>query len=143
MDRRRTIYGIFSLVALIFGIGIYLLFRDLNNMVLFSWIPKPAFLDTVLISLKPSVFTNVLRYNIPDMFWFISGILFFRFLWFYKVKIQKVYILCFYGVGFFIEISQLSDYVPGTFDLLDLLFMGIGAFVEGLLYKIYIQRRIV
>ena len=40
------------------------------------------------------------------------------------------------------ETSQLSEKVPGTFDLLDLLFMGIGAFVEGLLYKLFTTRRL-
>jgi hypothetical protein len=33
--------------------------------------------------------------------------------------------------------------IPGTFDWFDLLFLGIGAFVEGLLYKKFILRRIV
>ena len=141
MDTRRTFYGLLSLVTLILGMVIYLLFRDLNNMVLFAWIPKPAFFDKILIPLKLSMFTNVLRYNIPDMLWFISGILFFRFIWFNRIKIQAAYIFCFYGIGLILEISQLSDKVPGTFDLLDLLFMGIAAFVEGLLYKFYIQMR--
>ena len=136
-------YGLLSLLTLILGMVIYLLFRDLNNMVIFAWIPKPAFLGTVLIPLEPSMLENVLRYNIPDMLWFVSGILLFRFIWFYKVKIQTVYIVCFYVIGLVLEISQLSEKVPGTFDWFDLLFMGIGAFVEGLLYKIYIQRRFV
>jgi hypothetical protein len=119
---------------------IYLLFRNVNDIVLFSWIPKPDFLGTILIPLKPSIFTNILRYNISDMLWFISAILFFRFIWFYNIKIQAVYIRFFYGVGLVFEISQISDKVPGTFDWLDLLFMGIGAFVEGLLYKKFILR---
>jgi hypothetical protein len=119
---------------------IYLLFRNVNDIVLFSWIPKPDFLGTILIPLKPSIFTNILRYNIPDMLWFISAILFFRFIWFYNIKIQAVYIRFFYGLGLVFEISQISGKVPGTFDWLDLLFMGIGAFVEGLLYKKFILR---
>jgi len=143
MKSNRIFYGIISFVSLIIGMVIYLLFRDINNMVFFTLIPKPASLNTVLFPLEPSIFSNVLRYNIPDMLWFVSGILFFRFLWFYKVKIQTIYIFCFYGTGLFLEISQLSDKVSGTFDLIDLFFMGIGAFVEGLLYKIYTQRRIV
>jgi len=77
------------------------------------------------------------------MLWFVSGILFLRFIWFYKINIQKTYISCFYGIGVLFETSQLSKNVPGTFDWLDLLFMGIGAFVEGSLYNIFIRRRFV
>jgi len=140
--KKKTSYGLLSLSTLIGGMVIYLLFRDVNNMVLFSWIPKPDFLGTILVPLQPSICTNILRYNIPDMLWFVSAILFFRFIWFYKTKEQTAYISCFYAIGFALEISQLSKKVPGTFDWLDLLFMSIGAFVEGLLYKIFNRRRL-
>jgi hypothetical protein len=139
--RLRLLYGLLSLAALLAGIAIYLLFRDLNNIVLFSWIPQPELLKTVLIPLKPSVLTNFLRYHLPDTLWFVSAILFFRFLWFYKPKTQTVYIVCFFCLGLVLEISQLSGNIPGTFDWFDLLFMGIGAFVEGLLYKFFTTRR--
>jgi hypothetical protein len=137
----RTFYGLLSLLTLILGIGIYFLFRDLNNIVLFAYMPKPEFAETVLVPLKPSIFSNVLKYHIPDMLWFISAILFLRFIWFYKFKEQTVYIVCFYAIGLIFEISQLSEKIPGTFDWLDLIFLCIGAFVEGLLYKIFILRR--
>jgi hypothetical protein len=113
----------------------------MNNILLFSWIPKPQFLKTVLVPLQPSVLANFLKYHLPDMLWFVSAILFFRFIWFYKTKTQRAYIFCFYGIGLGLEISQVSGKVPGTFDWLDLLSFGIVAFVEGLLYKIFTQRR--
>ena len=77
------------------------------------------------------------------MLWFVSAILFLRFIWFYKYKEQIVYIICFYAIGLIFEISQLSEKIPGTFDRLDLIFLCIGAFVEGLLYKKFIIRRYV
>jgi len=141
MKRIRLFYGLLSLLTLLAGIVIYLLFRDLNNIVLFAWIPKPEFLETVLIPLNPSTLTDFLRYHLPDTLWFISAILFLRFIWFYKAKTQTAYIVCFYGIGLVFEISQLSKKVPGTFDWFDLFFMGIAAFVEGLLYKIFTTRR--
>ena len=143
VKRIRLLYGLLSLVTLLAGLTIYLLFRDVNNIVLFAWIPKPEFLKTVLVPLKPSVMADFLRYHLPDTLWFVSAILFFRFIWFYKIKTQKLYIFCFYGIGLILETSQLSKKVPGTFDWLDLFFMGIGAFVEGLLYKLFIKRRLV
>jgi hypothetical protein len=142
MKKIRMLYGLSSFLSLVIGIVIYFLFREWSNMLLFEWIPKLKFTENLLIQLTPSLFSNVLRYNIPDMLWFVSGILFLRFLWFYKAKEQKVYILSFYITGAVFEISQLSEKVPGTFDWLDLFFMGIGAFVEGLLYKTLLRRRI-
>jgi len=139
----RLLYGLLSLLTLFMGMLIYLLFRDLNNIILFKWIPKPAFFETVLVPLQPSILTNLLKYHMPDMLWFISAILFIRFIWFYKIKMQTAYITCFYGITLVFETSQLSEKVPGTFDWFDLFFMGIGAFFEGLLYKLFIQRRFV
>jgi hypothetical protein len=112
-------------------------------MILFVWIPKPVFTGTVLLPLKPSVFSNILTFNLPDALWFLSAILFLRFIWFYKTKIQKAYIHFFYTIAAILEISQLSKKVPGTFDWMDLLFMGICAFVEGLLYNIFTRRSFV
>lgn len=143
MNKIRLLYSLLSLLTLIAGMVIYLLFRNINNMVLFEWLPKPVFPDMFLVPLQPSGFTNFFRFNLPDMLWFVSAILFFRFFWFYKIKTQTVYILCFYVIGLVLETSQLLKRIPGTFDWFDLLFMSIGAFVESLLYKNFIKRRIV
>ena len=80
----KLVYGLLSALTLITGMGIYLLFRNVNKMILFSWISKPDFLGTILIPLKPSIYSNILRYNLPDMLWFIAAILFLRFIWFFK-----------------------------------------------------------
>jgi len=140
---KRAFYGLLSFLSLTIGMLIYFFFRDLNNMILFTWVPKPVFTGTVLLPLKPSFFSNILIFNLPDALWFLSAILFLRFIWFYKTKIQKAYIHSFYAIAAIFEISQLSKKVPGTFDWMDLLFMSIGAFVEGLLYNIFTRRRLV
>jgi hypothetical protein len=142
MKKIKLFYGFLSLLFIIIGMGIYLMFRDLNNMILFKWLPKPELTKNIFIQVNPSIFSNILKYNIPDMLWFLSGILFLRFIWFEKIIIQKKYILCFYGICFIFEVSQLSKKIPGTFALLDLFFMGIGAFVENLLYHIFANRRL-
>jgi hypothetical protein len=140
MKNIRLYYGLSSLLTLIMGMCIYLLFRDLNNMILFKFIPKPGFTENVLIQLKPSILSYVLKYNITYMLWFLSGILLMRFIWFYNYKIQKIYVLCFYSIGLLYVLCKISKKFPGTFDWLDLLFMGIGAFAEGLLYTKFILR---
>jgi hypothetical protein len=135
----KHLYGLLSLLSLVIGMGIYLCFRNLN-IVLFEWIPKPYFLENIFVPIPRSVLSSMLLFNLPDALWFLSGILFLRFIWFYEKKWQSVYIVCFYGIATIIEISQLSEKVPGTFDVLDLLFEGITAFIEGLLYNIFVRR---
>jgi hypothetical protein len=140
MKNIRTYYGLLSFFILLIGIVIYLLFRDLNNIILFTWISKPEFFQTILIPTKPSIFSSFLKYHLPDLLWFLSGILLLRFIWFYRYKEQNVYIIYFFLMGVIFEISQLSENIPGTFDCLDLFFMCMTALIEGLLYKIFIQR---
>jgi len=137
----KNLYGLLSILTLILGMAIYLLFRNVKNMLLFSWLPKPEYFKTILVPLKPSIFADILRYHLPDMLWFVSAILCFRFIWFENINVQKIYIISFYVFGLLFEISQISEKVLGTFDWLDLLFMSIGAFVESLLYKKFILRR--
>ena len=138
-QKRKIFYGLASISSLLIGILIYRLFRDMSNMILFSLLPKTVFAGTVPIQLNPSPFSSILMYNLPDMLWFLSAILFLRFIWFYRTKIQKLYVLSFYGISAIFEISQLSEKVPGTFDFLDLIFMGAGALAEGLLHKFFLS----
>ena len=137
----RRLYGILSLLFLLMGMGIYLFFRDMN-MLLFNWIPKPNFIGSFSVNIKPTIFSSLFLYNFPDILWFLSGILFLRFIWFFENKWQNIYLLSFYVFAVIMEISQLSENVPGTFDILDLSFMGIGAFIEGLLYNFNVWRRL-
>jgi len=142
--KARAVYGLLSPLFLVAGMLVYFLFRDWGSLIFFAWIPIPIpeSAGSAIIHLAPSAFSYVLKYNLAGMLWFVSGILFFRFVWFHRAKVQKAYVGCFYGLGAALEISQLSQRVPGTFDPLDLLFMGIGAFVEGLLYNVFVERRI-
>ena len=142
-EKIRFLYGFISFLTLFFGICIYIIFRDLNHLIVFKLIPELEFSKLIIIELRTSIFSNILKYNFPDMLWFVSGILLLRFIWFYKKNEQNIYVLSFYVTGMVFETSQLSDSVPGTFDFLDLLFMGIGAFVEGFLYNKFMLRRFV
>jgi hypothetical protein len=143
MKRIRMLFGLSSFLTLILGMCVYLFFRDLSNMIIFKFVPKPEFAKTVLVPLKPSVFSYFIKYNLPYVLWFLSGILLMRYIWFFNIKAQRVYVFCVYGLGFLYVMCKLLEKFPGTFDWLDLLFMGIGAFVEGLLYKFYVRRKIV
>lgn len=93
MNKIKIGYGLLSLLSLVTGMVIYLLFRDLDNVVFFTWILKPSSFETTLAPLESSIFTDILKYNLPDMLWFVSAILFFRYIWFFNVKVQTVYIM--------------------------------------------------
>jgi hypothetical protein len=136
----KRLYGLLSCVTLVAGFGVYLFFRNLD-MVLFEWIPRPVFIGGFSVTVPLSWASSLLLYNVPDMLWFLSGILFLRWMWFNDTRWQRVYVWCFYGVALILETSQLSKTIPGTFDFLDLLFMGIGAFGEGLLYAHVTKRQ--
>jgi len=138
----RQFYGFASLISIVLGMGIYLFFRDINNMILFKWIPKPNFTEMIFIQLETTNFIYILKYNFPYMLWFLSGILLMRFIWFFNYRMQRIYVFCFYCIGFLYVICKMFEKFPGTFDVLDLLFMFIGAFVEGLLYYLLIFRRL-
>jgi len=112
-------------------------------MILFRFIQKPEFAKEILVLLKPSILSYIIKYNFPYMLWFLSGILFMRFIWFNNYKVQKIYVICIYCIGIIYVFCKISIKFPGTFDWLDLLFMGLGAFVESLLYKKLILRRFV
>ena len=142
MRNIKRFYGLASLASLGTGMGIYFFFRN-TNMLLFEWMPKFIIFNNVYIPINHSILSSMLLYNLPDMLWFLSGILFLRYLWFNNKQWQGIYVICFYGIAIIIETSQLFTNIPGTFDWLDLSFMGIGAFVEGLLYNNFVRRRIV
>ena len=143
MDKTRIAYGISVFVFLISGMTIYVLLRDLDNIVLFKYLKKPEILGMMRLELKSSMVADILKFNIPDLLWFMSGIFLIRFIWFNSKEEEKYYILIFILIAFILEISQVSNKVSGTFDILDLVFLGIGAFVEGLIYKYFIKRRLV
>jgi len=91
MKKIKLFYGLFTILFLVLGMCIYLLFRDMNNMFFFTWFPKMEFTKTIFIQLGQSIISYVVKYNLPDMLWFLSGILLLRFIWFFNIDVQKGY----------------------------------------------------
>lgn len=149
MKKIRIFYCFLSFFILFLGMSIYLFFKEKNIIRsavihISEWIPSANInINNLPFKLKPSFFSHVLMYNLADMFWILSGILFLRFIWFYNTRMQKIYIPCMYVIGLLLEATQASKYMLGTFDWFDILFISIGAFVESLLYYIFVRRRFV
>jgi len=136
------VYRWAAILALLCGVAIYVFFRNVDDMVLFRFISKPGFLDL----LKPSVnignfATSFFVYQGPDMLWFLSGLFFIRSVWLEKMEWMQTYIIIFFAIAMVNELAQISPYVPGTFDIADILFLCITAFMEGVTYNFLVRKR--
>jgi len=139
----RLLYCAAGFASLFSGIAVYAFFRN-PEMILFRFIPKPVLLNTLFIPVKAhSIAGSVLLFNLPDGLWFLSGALFIRALWLINAKWRTLYFGIFAAAALALEIGQCSSFVPGTFDLLDILFMGIFAFIESNIFNTFIKRRVV
>jgi len=89
MKKIRITYGLLALLFLVMGMCIYLLFRDLNNIVLFDLVPKPSFLATPLISLNTdTIWGYLFVFNLPHGLWCLSGLLIIRAIWLTGVNME-------------------------------------------------------
>ena len=139
---RRT-YLWAALVSMLAGMAIYAFFRNIDGLIVFRFLPKPGFLDGFPIPLNTeNLFVYIFLFQRPDVLWFLSGLFIIRAIWIYKKKWMQIYIIAFSIIAITNELLQISPYIPGTFDILDLLFICISAFLESVFYYRIIFRRI-
>lgn len=140
----RGLYFLGALFSLLSGISVYFLFRN-SHLLIFDWFNRLEWLNGfyIHVSTKESIFLSVLIYNVPDGLWLLSGILLIRALWCMDKKWCEVYILVFCLIAVGLELLQLPGVIPGTFDLIDLVLMVSIAFIEGIIFRYFIRRRIV
>jgi len=142
-DRLRLTYCLTAFLVFLGGLAIYVFFRSLN-IVLFQIFPKPLFLNMLHFSVRTDpILMSLLVFNLPDGLWFLSGLLVIRAVWLTNPKWRAIYFAIFAFIALSMEISQIFENVPGTFDPLDVLFMGITAFIEGVVYNTFLTRRFV
>jgi len=140
----RVAYCFGAFAAFLGGVAVYAFFRNLDNIVLFRYFPKPSFLPTPHIPLgTDNPWGYVFVFNLPHGLWCLSGLLVIRAIWLTDTKWRAVYGGAFVAAASSIEVSQLSENLPGTFDVLDLASYGIAAFSESIMYNTFVKRRIV
>jgi hypothetical protein len=94
------------------------------------------------IRFSDNFFTYFIKYNLCDGLWLLSGILFLRFLWFNNPETGAHYIIIFIGIALLLELLQLTNYLPGTFDIFDIFTMALCALSEHCInYVLPHQRR--
>jgi hypothetical protein len=146
LERRTTsfrlVYCFVALIALVGGIMIYVFFRHNDNITLFRHFLKPIFLNTLYIPIKTDTMLGYFFvFNFPHGLWCLSGLFIIRAIWLTNTKWRVIYGSIFIALIFFLEISKLSRFRAGTFDVLDLLTYGIFAFVESIIYNQFIRRK--
>jgi len=139
--RLKLAYCIAASAAILGGMAIYAFFRNTDNMRLFQYFPKLSFQNSLKISVKPdSIWSNMFIYNLPYGLWCLSGLLFIRAVWLTNTKWRKIYGGIFIAIVMSYVFLKLPGFIPGTFDILDLVFMCLFAFIESIIFIMFIRR---
>jgi hypothetical protein len=85
---------------------------------------------------------SMFLFNLPDGLWFLSGLLVIRAVWLTNLKWRAIYFGIFIFIALSLEISQLFEGIPGTFDLLDIVFVAFFACVESAIFILFIKRSV-
>ena len=137
----KIAYYVSSLAVFLGGATIYAFYRNINNMTIFHFFPKSSFLTSLYNPIKTeSIWLNMFIYNFPYGLWCLSGLLLVRGVWLHNAKWSAIYRGVFIAIVMSYVILKLPGIIPGTFDVLDLVFMGIFAFMESIIFNMFIRR---
>lgn len=127
------------LTTLVLGGMLYLSFRS-DTLVMFSWLDKINLLEPIselrLITLPfLDNLPNWFLYSLPDGLWLFSYLCVLLVIWDNRISKQNIqWFLLVPLLAMFSEIGQIFGIVPGTFDIIDLLFYFGGAVLPVLIY---------
>jgi hypothetical protein len=108
-----------GVIPLFFALSIYFLFRNPKDMFL------GLFEDFNHLNYKPFKLPDYLLwidFNLPDALWLLSLFNFLKFVWQNNIKMKIIWLVIALFCAVILEIAQKIAYLPGTFDLNDLLF---------------------
>jgi len=143
LRRPKLVYCIAAFIVFMGGAYIYAFFRNISNMVMFRFFPEPSFLATLYTPLQTdSIWSCMFVYNLPYGLWCFSGLLLVRGIWLHNEKWRVIYGGIFIAVVMLYVILKIPGIIPGTFDVLDLIFMGFFAFLESIIFNIFIRRNL-
>ena len=131
-------------IPILMGLIIYALFRP-NSLLLSHWLINMNINIYGLINqLQANVHflpPAILLYNMPDALWMYSFTSLMIILWDNKLSsISAFWILLVPFAGILTEAGQFFNIIPGTFDILDLLFLIIASVLPFILIKVTIQK---
>jgi len=119
-----------GIICFVLSTSIYILFRP-TSLLLFHWINYFGFMDKIFI--LRSYFASVkdiippyLIYSVPFGLWVVSYMIFIKIIWRKnKSYIYDILFWCIPIISFTSEIMQCFHLIPGTFDLIDMITLGI------------------
>lgn len=132
---------IFSAVLPVFiGGMLYICFRS-EKLVMFEWFNLLG-IKSIITSIRTSELLRIIsvpswvKFSLPDALWLFSMISSIMIVWDYKLDYQSKLWLCFViSIGIFSEIGQLFSFVPGTFDIIDLILLSFASILPFLIHK--------
>jgi uncharacterized protein YggT (Ycf19 family) len=140
INKLPLIYLLLSIFSIIAGIMEYYFLRE-NNILIYKWfhfLPKN---NNIITFPHKSFWLDFLRYNLPDGLLLFSFLLFLRAIWNKDPKTFLTYKICSILICFSLEILQIFEKIPGTFDFFDLATMGSIILLESIVHKILMTRR--
>lgn len=127
-------------MTLLTGGLIYILFRT-DDLAMFRWFDALAldlpigFIREITMTAKNKL-PNWFLYSLPDGLWIFSYISLILLLWKNEIHTYNffwVYIIFF--IAIISEIGQYFNLIPGTFDVVDLIFYALGAIIPLIIYN--------
>jgi hypothetical protein len=124
LKNERWIYLLLSISSLSLGFYIYGAVRKDATMIICDIVPQVKLLMINNYSTKVNeIGKTFFILNLPSGRWLFSGLTFIRFVWLTHKRIERTYYIIFCIIALILEIGQLNDHIPGTFDLKDILAM--------------------
>jgi len=127
--KNRTLVFLISVGILSAGFLIYFLFRD-DSILLNRW-THGLFNGPQLEAIR-RYFQNLhlphwFKYSLPDGLWMASLMIIILLIWDFKVHFRALtWMALAFASGVFIEAAQGIGWIPGTFDVMDLVWILIG-----------------
>jgi len=130
-----------AIISLFIGMAIYLFFRQIDHIIIFQLFTKPVFLGGLPFCFDSRNFAlSFIVFQGPDILWLLCGLFFIRSIWIENKLWMQKYVTLFFIIAIVFELCQISPYFPGTFDIFDLLFLCITAFMESAIYNYFFRR---
>ena len=136
---RKTLIFI-SIITLSIGTLIYLLFR-VSTLKVFSWLNFLG-IDFVNNDLRKKSINYMPKipdwfiFSLPDGIWIFSYVLVMISIWNFTLNKKSIFWMTIIPlVAIFSEIFQIFDFIPGTFDFVDLSFYILGFILPFIIFK--------
>lgn len=136
--KKQLLIGHFS--TLILGGLIYISFR-VDSLMMFKWfenfsLRKPIDSLREMTLVHKSLLPDWMLYSLPDGLWVFSYVSLILLLWGNKLSsfnIIWIFLMPIFAIAS--EVGQLLSLIPGTFDIIDLIFYILGTIIPLIIYN--------